>query len=277
MSGASSTPAANYTVSGLIGLALRQLGVGAQGTVPQAADLSDGVLHLNLMLAQWQRRRWLVPTLVDLVAVSTGFVDLFVGPGRDFDTSQRPDRIEVAFARYLGTGTGVADFGIADFDQSDFETNGLDAPGLAIDYPLTVIESREDYSAISIKNLRTFPYAAFYAPEYPVGRLNVWPIPAAGKWEIHLVCKQVLSGTLALTDILPLPPEFWDAIMWKLAARMAPSYGQEASPTVAVMARAALDTIRTANVAIPSLSLPSAVMRPYGSSIPGAYIGGGLV
>lgn len=273
MSGASTST--GLLVSDLVALALRQIGVGAQGTTPSSADTADGLLHLNLMLAQWQRRRWLVPALVDLTATSTGRADMFVGPGMDFNTAQRPGKIETAFARYFGNGMGPADFSAADFSELDFQTNNLDKSALAIDYPLTIIESREDYSAISIKNLRTWPTALFYSPEYPNGRVNIWPIPAVDLWEIHLVCAQILSPTLALTDPIALAPEYADAIMWNLAARLAPSYGQEASPTVASLARGALQTIRNSNWQGPTLSLPEGLVggyrRGYGFNIFAGY------
>lgn len=49
--------------------------------------------------------------------------------------------------------------------------------------------------------------------------------------------------------------------MWSLAARMAPSYGQEASPTVIAAAKAALSTIRSANMQVPTLGMP-AILTP---------------
>lgn len=70
----------------------------------------------------------------------------------------------------------------------------------------------------------------------------------------------------ALSSDMPinLPPEYWDAIMWSLAARMAPSYGQEASQTVLSAAKAALNTIRSANQQIPTLGMP-AILTPIGN------------
>jgi hypothetical protein len=276
MSGSASTATVTYAVQDLVALALRQIGVGAQGTTPAAPDIADGVMHLNMMLAQWQRRRWLVPALVELIGQANGLTDMFVGPGKDFDTPNRPDQIEAAFARYLGGGLTPADFSSVDFN-TDFLINNLDEQTLAIDYPLSIIQSREDYSAIGVKNLRTFPSAVFYSPEWPAGRLNIWPIPQKGLWEIHLVAKMALPANLQAASAIVLPPEYWDAIMWNLAARLAPSYGQAADESVVALARSSLQTIRTANLQVPSLGLPADLIGRRGGGVPYYFVAAGLV
>ena len=314
-------------VSDLVNDALLQIGVGAQGTTASGVDISSGVRGINYLLAQWQRRRWLVPTLTEYAALSNGAVDYQVGPSAalsggptssTFVTSgYRPDKIEYAFARLLTNGAtaqdlgqfdaeqfdpaqfqtagnvaGIAangasanvsapDFAPGDFASTDFTTTPVSAYGfvpspLAIDYPLVVIPSREDYASISIKNLTTFPSAVYYSPDYPVGNLLVWPVPAYGLWELHIGVKAPLPANLEATTPINLPPEYWDAIVWTLAARLAPSYGQEASPTVVANAKAALQTIRTANTQVPLLALPAALTITRRGSVPGVYIGAGF-
>jgi hypothetical protein len=283
MSGSSaSMQVADYKVSDLVALALRQIGVGASGTAPAAADLSDGLMHLNMQLAQWQRRRWMVPTLTDVSCASTGLGTYSVGPRAQLAIGTRPERIEAAYARLLmngAQGTVSGDFSSLDFDPSDFlvgNDEGLDQATLTYDFPLALLESREDYAAIGVKNLRTWPALAYYAPTYPTGTLYVWPIPAAGTWEIHILAPQALPSGLKATDTINLPPEYADAIMWTLAARLAPSYGQEVSQTVAAFARAAQNTIRNANGQVPSLSLPGCLQsRWWGGAVGGLY-GGAL-
>lgn len=68
-----------YLVSDLVGLALRQIGVGTLGTAPSAADISDGVMHLNMLLAKWQQEKFLVPNLVDIPLMSTGQASIMSG------------------------------------------------------------------------------------------------------------------------------------------------------------------------------------------------------
>ncbi|GBQ10357.1 hypothetical protein [Acetobacter cerevisiae] len=252
-----------YLVSDLVGMALRQIGVGAMGTTASGPDTADGIMHLNMMLAQWQRRRWIVPNLIDLFCTSTGASHYNVGPGQAFDMPVRTDKIESAYARILlngGTPSTAGDFDDGDFNR-DFllGSNGLENGQNPIDFPLTIIQSYEDYSGIGLKGLRAWPIYAYYDPAYPYGRFMPWPIPPAEMWELHILVKQPLLTNLAPDSIINLPPEYWDALMWCLAARMAPSYGQEASPTVVACAKSAMNTIRTANTQIPTLGMPAAL------------------
>lgn len=253
-----------YTVSDLVGMALRQIGIGAMGTTASAPDTADGVMHLNLMLGQWQRRRWLVPNLIDIFCPSTGASVYSVGPGGDINMDTRPAQVMAAYARLLvgAQASHDGDFSGSDFNGSDFDTesDGL-ATGNPIDYPLTAIPSYEDYASLSLKGLKTWPNYFYYNPAFPLGEFRPWPIPPADVWEFHLIVPEVLSTSLKETDNINLPPEYWDAIMWSLAARMAPSYGQEASPTVIAAAKAALSTIRSANMQVPTLGMP-AILTP---------------
>lgn len=253
-----------YTVSDLVGMALRQIGIGAMGTSPNPPDVADGVMHLNMMLGQWQRRRWLVPNLVDKFCLSTGASVYSVGPGGDIDMDTRPAQVMAAYARLLigAQASSDGDFSGTDFNGADFDTgsDGL-ATGNPIDYPLAAIPSYEDYAALSLKGLKTWPNYFYYNPAFPSGEFRPWPIPPADVWEFHLIVPEVLSTNLKETDNINLPPEYWDAIMWTLAARMAPSYGQEASPTVVAAAKSALSTIRAANMQVPTLGMP-AILTP---------------
>ncbi|WP_211505758.1 hypothetical protein [Gluconobacter albidus] len=263
------TPGASgYLVSDLISMSLRQIGVGAMGTTASPPDLADGVMQLNMLLAQWQRRRWLVPNLVDMAFISDGRSSYLIGPGGDLDIPVRPDKIEGAYARLLN---GAPQSISGDFSQTDFDAeflvseDGLNSGVQPIDYPMAIIGSYEDYAALSLKALRAWPSYCHYNPAFPMGELRPWPIPGTVQWEIHILIKAPLPSGLKLTDPINLPPEYWDAIMWTLAARLAPSYGQEASPTVVACAKAALNTIRTGNTQIPELGMP-AILNPVGNA-----------
>ncbi|MBB2159353.1 hypothetical protein [Gluconacetobacter sacchari] len=271
-------------------MALRQIGVGAMGTTASDADLFDGVMQINMLLAQWQRKRWLIPNLVDRSCEASGKSIYYVGPGCDFDVSVRPDQIEAAYARLLpgGTYTIDGDFAAGDFPSVDYQTSdvvpvggaflgdfsaaffsadfligsdGLNSGVQPIDYSMTLIPSYEDYASMGLKALATWPSMAHYNPAWPAGEFRPWPIPTGGRWELHILYKQPLVANLTINSVISLPPEYWDAIMWSLAARMAPSYGQEASPTVVAAAKAALTTIRSSNTQVPILGMP-AILSP---------------
>lgn len=92
------------TVSDLIELALKEAHVVGVGQTPLSEDVNDALRLLNYMMAQWNRKRWLIYQLVDLVVNATGAESYTVGPGGDFQMAVRPDRIEKAFFRQFGSG-----------------------------------------------------------------------------------------------------------------------------------------------------------------------------
>jgi hypothetical protein len=53
------------TARDFITLCLREAGVTGVGQTPLPEDITDGFTILSRMLSQWQKRRWLVPNLID--------------------------------------------------------------------------------------------------------------------------------------------------------------------------------------------------------------------
>ena len=90
------------TANQIITLALKDSGAFGDGQTPTATDLADGLQRLNMMLAQWQRKRWLVWHTVDNAILSQGKQSYSVGPGGDISIP-RPDRLEFAYIRQMGT------------------------------------------------------------------------------------------------------------------------------------------------------------------------------
>ncbi len=247
-------------------MALLQIGVGAVGTTANPQDIASGVMHLNMILAKWQQQKFIVPNLVDLPVTSTGASIYYLGPGGDFSVANRPGRIEAAYARLTTSGgfqpSEVGDFSDADFgDEFGQQKDGLEGRSNAgpLDFPLAIITSYEEYAAIRLKGLRTWPSAVYYSPSYPLGELRFFPIPQASMWELHILVREQLPAGLGPDSEINLPHEYWDLIMWSLAARLAPSYGQEASPTVIAMAKAAFSQLRAENQQIPRVQMPSSI------------------
>jgi hypothetical protein len=225
------------TPGDIITRALKKTGVLGVGQTASAEDMSDALADLNDMLAQWQRKRWLVYHLVDVVKVSTGAQSYTVGAGGDFDVA-RPDRIEAAFVRNLNSPTNPAD------------------------YPLELLEAREDYNRIGVKAMGTVPSCVFYDAAYPLGTLFPWPVPQAATYELHITVKEQLGSFAGLAQTIALPPEYTAALMWNLAAWLRPSYQLPPDPTVAALATASLNTIKNANAQVPRLRMPGDLVRP---------------
>lgn len=223
------------TAGDLIGRALRKSGVIGTGQTAAAEDLSDALADLNDMLAQWQRKRWLVYHLVDVSKVSTGAQSYSVGAGGDFSVA-RPDQLEGAFVRQL-----------------------IPASPTLVDNPLDLIHAREDWNQVRLKTLGTYPQAVFYDSAFPLGQAYFWPVPASGIYELHLSLKEQLQSFATAATAVSLPPEYNAAILWNLAARLRPSYQLPPDPTVTAMARDSLNVIKNANAQIPRLRMPRGI------------------
>jgi hypothetical protein len=210
------------TPGDLIKRALRDAGVLGVGQNASAEDANDAFDKINSMLAQWNLRRWLVYHLTDTAVVSTGATSYTVGPGGAFNIP-RPDRIEGAYIRQTNTGQSV-------------------------DYPVRILEAYEDYARIGLKSLVTLPSDVFYDAGFPLGTLHFYPSPNASIYEMHILTKAVLSAFTSLTQVIALPPEYEEALIYNLAVRLRPAYQMAPDPTVTQLAKAALNSIKNAKM-----------------------------
>ena len=226
---------------------LRESGALGVGQTAIADDLNDAWARMQWMLQQWERKRWFVYHLVDLAKVSTGALSYTVGAGGDFDTgalSVRPARLEAAFLRQIQT-----------------------APPNQIDYPLKVIQAREDYNKIALKSLVSFPQTAFLDADWPSARLFVWPVPNASIYEVHIsVMAQLPISFAQLTTVLALPYEYFAAVLYNLALRLRPKYriGSFPGDQLPGLARDSLGVLRGANTQIAALSMPGGLLEHSG-------------
>lgn len=263
------------TARDIIIRALEDVGVVGVGQTPLAEDLNFGLSRLNAMIGQYNRRRWLVYHLLDVPCITTGSNVYTVGIGQNFNVP-RPDKLEDGnFFRQAigGTFPSGGDFN-DDFNndfgpgQSESSTNGY-----FVDYPLTLLESKEDWNRIALKNMGSWPSFVYYdpanlqlapidnptGPTAPAGLLRINPVPAAGQFQIFICVKDALATLDNLSTVLLTPPEYEEAFEYNLALRFFAKYQISATPEVAGLARAAEATIRSANNQIQMLQLPSSL------------------
>lgn len=227
------------TPNDLYQLALTDAGVIGQGQSASGQDIADTHNRCNMMLAQWNRKRWLIYRLVDTAFTSTGAQSYTVGAGGNFNIA-RPDRLEFAFFRQIIPSATVSQ----------------------IDYPLELIEARETYSLIMLKQLQTFPQYAFYDADFPLGNVFPWPVIPASIYSLHIGTKAVISAFTSLTQQISLPPEYFAAILHNLSARLQVAYKLPLDPGIIALAKDSLNVIRGANTQIPRLQMPKGVLRP---------------
>lgn len=214
----------------LIALALKDIGALGIGQAISAEDTADALATLNMMLGQWQGERLSVYHLVDTAKQATGAQSYTVGTGGDFNVL-RPIRINAAYAR-LNAGSATP-----------------------IDYPVTIIDSREDYSRIALKALQSFPGWAYYDPAFPLGNLLFYPVPNS-TFELHIVTMEALPQFTAPAQTINLPPEYMAAIRYNLGVYLAPSYQIEPQPSLVRLAMNAKRVIKRMNNQIQSMTMP---------------------
>lgn len=218
------------TAVDLITLALKDIGALGIGQAISADDTADALATLNMMLGQWQGERLSVYHLVDTAIPSTGKQTYTIGTGGDFNV-QRPVKINAAYAR-LNAGSSTP-----------------------IDYPVTIIDSREDYSRIALKALQSFPAWAYYDPAYPLGNLDLYPVPN-NTFELHIVTMEALPQFTAPAQTINLPPEYMAAIRYNLALYLAPSYQLEPQRSLVALATNAKRVVKRMNSQIPAMTMP---------------------
>lgn len=226
------------TAQDYINFALKASGALGVGQTALAEDNSDALSALNGMLGQWMRQRWLSWHLTDNAFTSTGAISYSVGPGGNFNLTSRPNRLESAFFRQF-----------------------INSTPNQVDYPLDILQSREDYNLIALKSLPSWPQYIFYDSAWPLGYVYPWPIPQAGIYELHLSFRDGPGLVSVYTQILNLPPEYQEAIWSNLCLRLAPLYGFSVSEDIKLLAKNSLQVIRSSNAQISRLRMPTFLKR----------------
>ena len=236
------------TARELITLALKKIGVLGVGQTPLPEDINDGFTELNLMIGQWASQRYMLYHLVSNSIVCTGAQSYSLGPTGDIVYSERPSVIESAFVRLLNNATAAN----------------------RVDYPLMQLPSREDYDRVPMKLLNSFPQFFWYDAAYPNGLIYPLPIPN-DQYSLHVTTRMILSEFASLDTTITLPPEYYQALLYNLAALLATSYDKDVPQAVAVFAKSAKEVIRGNNAQIPNAVMPAGLSRGQLYNIYGDY------
>lgn len=227
--------ASTTTVQDVLVDALVDSGAFAAGMPPPADAINKGLRLFNMMISQWNRKRYLIYHLRDTSFAADGSLSYSVGPGGQFALDPRPDKLNAAFMRQLNA-----------------------SPNTPIDYSLRLISSYEDYARISLKTLQTWSQWLFYDPSYPLAKAYPWPVMQSG-FELHLISKEILQRYSSLSQLLGVPDEYEMAFYQLLKVRFTAIYRLRADPVEIGLAKEALNVLRGANSAIASLVMPRAL------------------
>lgn len=114
-------------------------------------------------------------------------------------------------------------------------------------YQVNIIRNRSTYDAITTKTATsTYPDYLFYDPAYPLGVLNVYPVPDVAL-TLKLNSWQTLQSFASLTTDLSLPPGYRWMIEHNLAVALEAVFSFPAPPHVVSEAKSSRSDIMRVN------------------------------
>jgi hypothetical protein len=198
----------------LIKSAMRKIGALAAGEDPTTDESADGLLTLQMMLRNWSANSInIYYTVLDTVTL-TGAESYTIGTGGTVN-SARPEIIVYAYIR---------------------DSNGMDHK--------VIICDEKFYRGMQLKGLVDVPKYLWYSPEYPLGKIYVWPL---GGGTLYLSSYKQLTDPSLISSTISFPPEYDEAIVMNLAMRLGLEYGRPPDPILAKMAVESLREVETKN------------------------------
>lgn len=187
---------ATSTARDLIGDALRKIGVCAMDE-PMTADMAAaGLRALNRMLKSWQNKGYCTWAKSSQSVTLTTASSFTLNPARP---------LEILSCR--------------------FKRSGVEMPML----PFT----RDEYDSLPLKTAHGTPTTYHYDRQREDARLYVWPVMSPVNGETLEITYTREMDDQGLDDPVDVPGEWYDAVVYGLAARLADDYSVTAGNVVA--------------------------------------------
>lgn len=184
----------SITRDDIIKRALRLIGALAQGETPTTDQVTEAAVALNGLVKAWQADGmplWAIKErTVSLVASQASY------------TLSAPKTLKVLQAFNRSTTSNV-------------------------DIPMRII-TKEEYNRLGNKTSSGNPIQVYHDPRRDDSILYVFPVPTsteAANNTIHIIYQAPYEDFDASTDNPDFPQEWYDAITYGLACRLAPEYG----------------------------------------------------
>lgn len=182
----------------LIKGALRLLGVLAQGETPSTDQTTEAAEALNYLTKAWMADGMPLWGLKEYELTLTASTAKYrIGESQAVNTP-KPVRV---ISAYRTTSS--------------------------VDSPMQVI-TRDEYNKIGIKTTSGYPYQVYYDPQRTYGDLYVYPVPdatVASDSTVTIVYQRPFEDFDGASDEPDFPQEWFDALKYGLATRLAPEYG----------------------------------------------------
>lgn len=180
--------------------ALRKIGVVAQGETPTSDQITEASFALNLMVKAWEADGmplWALRTTA--IPLTAGVNAYNIGITKTINTD-KPLKVIQAWIR-------------------DTTSN--------VDVPMRIL-TKQEYAILGNKTTSGKPIQIYYEPLSDYGILHVFPTPAsidATSNQIYITYQRPFEDFNISTDAPDFPQEWYDAVVYGLAVRLAPEYG----------------------------------------------------
>lgn len=203
------------TARDIITRAFQKNGVLTKGESLSGDEAVDALSSLNGLIQSWSNDSLLIYARVsESFPLVSGQASYTIGSGGDFDTA-RPIKIVSAFTRIGQT-----------------------------DYNINIINDKA-FDSITQKDVgNSIPDVLHYQPSFPLGAVNIYPVPTTGN--IHIRSEKQLTEFATLDTVVELPPGWERALIFNLAIETASEYGQQVDQATYAIAMDALNKIKTA-------------------------------
>lgn len=172
---------------------MRLCGVIAQGETPNATQISDGAMALNYMVKAWEADG------MPLWAITTVVIPLVAGVNTYQLSTPKLLKPIQAWNRQVSSQT---------------------------DIPMRMI-SRQEYNILGNKSTTGNPIQLFFNPNLNDAEIKVFPTPdstSASQNVIHFVAQRPFQDFDNSTDTPDFPQEWYEAVKYGLAQRLAGDY-----------------------------------------------------
>jgi len=182
------------TCRDIVTAALMKIGVAANGQAPSAHDFNLGMKALNRLLKALQNRG------LNLWTTASQTVTLTTSASYTLDPERPLDILSCRLKR-----------------------GGVELPMQRM--------TREEYDRLPVKTSTGLPTTFYYDRQREAARLYVWPVLATAGGETLQITYTREIADLTAADAVDVPSEFYDAVVYGLAARLADDY-QVADPRI---------------------------------------------
>lgn len=222
------------TVSDLLTLSLKRIGVVARGNVPDADNLVDALSTFNDFIdgcAAENLLIWSETRTTFTITASTR--DYFVGSGQ---------AVNVARPVYVQQIGDVSPIRLLDTTST---------PNLEI--PLQLLTDQMWRSLPMKTATATRPWAAYYNPTFPYGTISLYPTPTSGGTGVFYA--PAAMAEFALTDTVLLPPGYRRFLRDAVAVELCPMFDMAASPELRASAVEAKANVMRVNMRLTDLPI----------------------